>query len=132
MSTLPPQNPLSLQHRQCDERRRYIAGLEALAERLRTDEQRVRAEIHGAFADWLAPEAADGKPVCAQALIKRHGKLARVLAAVEGRIAAVSKALAAKARELKRHELAALPRADNAGLSGQAAAPPSVGPDHGG
>lgn len=100
MSTL--EDPLSLRRRQCDERQRYVARLEAVAERLRADERRLRAEIQGAFADWLAPEAA-GKPVCARALIERHGKLARTLGSVEGRIAAARNALTAAARELKQH-----------------------------
>jgi hypothetical protein len=104
MST--PQNPLSPYHQQCEERQRYIARLEALAERLRADEQRVRAEIQRVFADWLAPAPA-GNPVCARTLIERHGKLARTLASVEGRISRSSEALAAAARELKKHELAA-------------------------
>lgn len=125
MSTLD--NPLSLHRQQCEERQRYVARLEAVAERLRADERRLRAEIQRVFADWLAPEAAGGKPVCARPLIERHGKLARTLSAVEGRIAAARKALTAAARELKQHELAALQRADSAGLSGQ----PTAGLDRG-
>ena len=104
MSTL--EDPLSLRRRQCEERQRYVARLEAVAERLRADERRLRAEIQGAFADWLAPEAAGGKPVCARPLIERHGKLARTLGSVEGQIAAARNALTAAARELKQHELA--------------------------
>lgn len=135
MST--PQNPLSLHRQQCEERQRYVARLNAVAERLRTDERRLRAEIQGVFADWLAPEAANGKPVCARALIERHGKLARTLASVEGRIAAASEALGVAARELKQRELADLKRAGSAGLSGQPAicarpaAPPTAGLDCG-
>jgi hypothetical protein len=120
MST--PQSPLSLHRRQCEERQRYVARLKAVAERLRVDERRLRAEIQGVFADWLAPEAAVGKPVCARALIERHGKLARTLASVESRITAASAALVVAARELKQHELADLQGAGNAELCGPPAA----------
>jgi len=128
MSTL--QDPLSLHRQQCEERRRQVAELKALAEQLRADEQQLRTEIQGAFADWLAPEAAGGKPVCARALIERHGELARSLTAVEDRIAAASDALAAAARELRRHELAAQPRAGAAGSSGQPAASANSASEH--
>jgi hypothetical protein len=133
-----PQNSLSLLRRRCEKRQRYIARLEALAERLRADEQRVRAEIQRVFADWLAPEDAAGNPVCARALIERHGKLGRTLASVEGRIVAANDALAGAARELKEQELAALQRSGGAVLSGQPAifspgtrptAPPNAGLD---
>jgi hypothetical protein len=129
MST--PQDPLSLHRRQCEERQHYVARLKAVAERLRTDERQLRDAIKEAFADWLAPAAAEGKPVCARALIERHGKLARVLASIEGRIAAANATLAVAARELKQRELADLQRAGSAGLSGQPAicspyAPPAA------
>jgi hypothetical protein len=55
-----PQNPLSPLHRRYEARQRYIAWLKALAERLRADERGVRTEIQGVFADWLAPDAAEG------------------------------------------------------------------------
>jgi hypothetical protein len=135
-----PQNPLSPLRRRYEERQRFAARLEALAERLRADEQRVRAEIQRVFADWLAPEDAAGKPVCARTLIERHGKLARTLASVERRIAAASDALAGAARELKEHERAAPRNSGSAVLSGQPAifspgarptAPPNAGLDRG-
>jgi hypothetical protein len=132
MST--PQNPLSLHRRQCEERQRYVARLKAVEERLRAEERRLRAEIQGVFADWLAPEAAVGKPVCARALIERHGKLARTLTSVEGRIAAASDALAAAARELKQSERADLHRAGSAEPAAcsplaWSAAAPNAGPE---
>jgi len=128
-----PQDP-----RQFEQRQRYVARIEAIAERLRADERRLRAEIQGIFADWLAPEAAVGKPVCARPLIARHGKLARTLAAIEGRIAAAGDELAVAARELKQHELADLQHTGSAGWSGRpvacprrawSAATPDTGPE---
>jgi DNA repair exonuclease SbcCD ATPase subunit len=113
------QSPLSLHRQQFEEQRRQVAELKALAEQLRADEQQLRTAIQGAFADWLVPEAAGGKPVCARALIERHGELARSLTAVEGRIAAASDVLAAAARELQRHERAAQPSAGAVALCGQ-------------
>jgi len=125
-----------LHPRQCEERHRYVTRLKAVAERLRADERRLRAEIQGVFADWLAPEPADGKPVCARALIERHGKLARLLASVESRIVAAGDAMAAAARELKQDELNDARRAGSAGLSRQPAicsphAPPAAPPTAG-
>ena len=98
---------ITLYRRHCEERGRYLAELQSLAQRLRADGGRLRAEIEHAVVV--------GAP--ASALLKRHGKLARTLAAIEGQIAAAGDALAAAARELKRHELAAARRAHDAGVS---------------
>jgi len=103
------ENRLTLHRRHCDERQRYLAELESLAQRLRADGGRLRSEIERAVTG--------GNPASTQPLLERHGKLARSLAAIEGQIAAAGDALAAAARELKRHEIAAAQRPDNAGMS---------------
>ena len=120
-------NRLRLNRHQYEECRRYLAEFESLAQRLRADERRLQDEIERAVAV--------GKPGCTQPLLDRHSRLARSLAAIEGQIAAAGDALAAAARELKRHELTA---AQRAGLSERRRAPrtrpassPSAGPDRG-
>jgi phage shock protein A len=98
-----------LHRRHCEERQRYLAELESLAQRLRADRSRLRAEIERAVAV--------GNPASAQPVLERQAKLARSLAAIEGQIAAAGDALAAAARDLKRLELGAAQRADGAGPS---------------
>ncbi len=102
------ENRISVHRRHCEERRRYLAELESLAQRLRADGARLRSEIEQAVAV--------GNPASAHPLLQRHVQLARSLAAIEGQIAAAGDALAAAARELKRHEFAAAQRAPGPGL----------------
>jgi hypothetical protein len=124
------ENRLRLNRHQFEECRRYLAEFESLAQRLRADERRLQDEIERAVAV--------GQPVCTQPLLDRHSRLARSLAAIEGQIAAAGDALAAAARELKRHELTAAQRANNAGVSERRRTPrarpassPSASPDRG-
>jgi flagellar protein FliJ len=106
------ENRITLHRRHCEERRRYLAELESLAQRLRTDGGRLRFEIERAVTV--------GNPASAHPLLQRHGQLARSLAAIEGQIAVAGDALAAAARELKRHEFAATQRASSRrGLDGR-------------
>src|SRR5579864_183124 len=100
------ENRLTLHRRHCEERQRYLAELESLAQRLRADGGRLRSEIELAVTV--------GNPASTQPLLERHGKLARSLAAIEGQVAAAASALATAVRELKRHELAAAQRVDDA------------------
>jgi hypothetical protein len=115
------ENRLSLGRRQCAEQRRYLAGLESLGERLRTDELRLRAEIQLAAADGLLPEAGAVRPVFAGdldgPLIERHTKLARSVAAIDAQIAEAGAALGAAEQALKRYELAAAQHAAGGGVS---------------
>ena len=99
------ENRLNLHRRHCEERQRYLAELESLAQRLRADGGRLRCEIERAVTV--------GNPASTPPLLERHGKLARTLAAIESQITAADDALAAAVRELKRQELAAAQRADN-------------------
>ena len=120
-------NRLRLNRHQYEECRRALAEFEALAQRLRADERRLQDEIERAVAV--------GQPGCTQPLLDRHSRLVRSLAAIEGQTAAAGDALAAAARELKRHELTA---AQRAGLSERRRAPrtrpassPIASPDRG-
>jgi hypothetical protein len=106
------ENRLRLGRRQCRQWRRYLAGLESLAQRLRADERRLQAEIELAVAG--RPDFA-GEP--AGELTERHGKLARSVAAIDTQIAEVGAALGAAEQELRRHELAAAQHTARAGLS---------------
>ena len=103
------ENRISLHRRHREERQRYLAELESLAHRLRADGSRLRSEIEQAVAV--------GNPAASQPLLQRHGMLARSLAAIEGQIVTAEDALAAAARELKRHEFAAAQRAPAHGSS---------------
>jgi hypothetical protein len=123
------ENRIILHRRHCEERQRYLAELESLAQRLRADGGRLRVEIERAVAV--------GNPACAQPTIERHAKLARSLAAVEGQIVAAGDALAGAARDLKRLELGAAQRADGAGPSDRRRLPrssraPRADPDRSG
>jgi hypothetical protein len=100
------QNRLSLGRRQCEERRRYLAGLEALAQRLRADERRLRAELQSAGVDRPAPAGGADPSAVAGSLVERHGKLVRSVAEIDAQIAEVGAALGAAEQELKRRELA--------------------------
>ena len=95
------ENRLRLGRRQCRQWRRYLAGLESLAQRLRADEQRLRAEIELTVA---------GRPgvtgELAGELIERHRKLVSSVAAIDTQIAEVGAALGSAEQELKRQELA--------------------------
>jgi len=127
------ENRLSLGRRQCEEWRRYLAGLQSLAQRLRADEQRLQVEIQRA-----------GQPVAAGnfagSLVERHSKLARSVAEIDAQIAEVAAALDVAEQELKRHELAATQHVAGAVVSGQrrarrlsrvAATSPVAGPGRG-
>jgi hypothetical protein len=114
------ENRITLHRRHCEERRHYLAELEFLAQRLRTDGWLLRGEIERAVAI--------GNPASAHPLLQRHGRLARSLAAIEGQITAAEDALAAATRELKRHELAGARPADNAGASDRRRPPPRPRP----
>jgi hypothetical protein len=103
------ENFVSLRRRQCEEQRRYLAGLESLARRLRADRRHLRVEIDEA--------AARGGPVAADPLFERHGKLERSVATIEAQIAAARAALAAAEDEVRQHEFARARRLGHAGLA---------------
>ena len=102
---------------QLDERRRYLAGLDSLASRLRADAQRLQDEAQEeARAAGLSSQAAAAYPPYIRALIERREKLERSIAEVEGQIAAAHEAVTEAYQEVKRYELAAATRARDAQL----------------
>jgi hypothetical protein len=135
---------LRLGRRQCQQWRSHLAGLESLAQRLRADERRLRAEIELGVAGRLSPEAGAGQPGFAAEpageLLGRHGKLVRSVAAVDTQIAEVGAALGVAEQALQGQELAAAQRTVRAGGpesrrtrrdSVAAAADSTAGPDRG-
>jgi flagellar export protein FliJ len=100
---------------QLDERRRYLSGLDALAERLRADALRVEEEARGeARAAGLFPEAGRTYPLFIRVLIERRRKIERSIAEVEAQIEEAREAVSEAFREVKRYELAAANRARDA------------------
>jgi len=99
--------------REFDERRRYLAKLELLGERLQTDAEQLCAAI--------AQAGAAGGAVAAEPLIHREFKLSRSLDEIGQQIAAARAAVAAAELQLRRHELAAM-RGSSTSLVGRAAA----------
>lgn len=97
---------------QLDERRRQLADLDALAERLRQEQARLLAEqqaeqkVAGSSA-----EAATAYGAYARRLIERRTKLEQSLASVEQQIVLARDALAEAYREVKRYEIASANRA---------------------
>ena len=96
--------------RDCEERRRYLAELSLLGERLRGDARQLLGE--------MAPAGeADGAAV-PEPLRGRHDKLQRSIAEIAVQIAAAADALALAEEELGRRELAWAQRFGKGGLPG--------------
>ncbi len=99
------ENLVRVGRRQCDERRRYLAELEHLAERLRADARRLYSAVESAAAaappDIRVADAASARP-----LLARYRKLTRSVAEIDGQIAAARASLAAAEDELRRQEAA--------------------------
>jgi len=96
------------QHRwELDERRRFLAGLEALAARLRRDAQRLHWEIEeetGAVRDEQKPGVV--YPIFVEPLLERRKKLERSIAEIEAQIADAREAVTTGEQELILHEAA--------------------------
>jgi hypothetical protein len=101
-------NLLRLRRRECEERRRFVIELGYLAERLRADAGRVRAEME--TLDGAA--AIGGEP-----LGERWQRLERSVAELDGQMAAARNGLAAAEEQLKLYERAVADRAGGSGLS---------------
>lgn len=110
MSTL---DSLIRMHRwQLDERRRHVADLDALAEKLRDEQRRLDAEEK--YEQQIAatsPEGAFAYAGYASGLIERRRKLIQSLAEVAEQIVAAREALAEAFQEMKRYETTAANRA---------------------
>jgi flagellar protein FliJ len=92
---------------QLDERRRYLAGLDALAEKLRADAERLRLEAENeARAAGLSLQAGAAYPLFIRGLIERRQKIERSIAEVEAQIAEARDAVTEAFSEVKRYELA--------------------------
>ncbi len=97
---------------QLDERRRQLAELETLAEKLRGEEMRLLAEQSGEQdAASSSTEAASAYGAYAAHVIEKRRKIAQSLASVEQQVALAREALSDSYREVKRYEIAAATRA---------------------
>ncbi len=97
------ENLVVMHRRQCDERRRHLADLEDLAQRLRADAMRLLGAIGlGAIAPSEAGAGGFGPPA-----FERYRKLERSIAELDRQISAARDALATAEQHLKQHERAA-------------------------
>jgi hypothetical protein len=122
---------LRAHRRRCEERRRRLAELEELAERLRADAERLREAIDAAAVDQFATGQ----------LVLRHATVERSIAAIEIQIGSAAAALVLAEAELRQSERAAARRDSAAGPGDargkrrgrrkQPPAQPGVGHDHG-
>ena len=113
-------NRLRQQRWELEERRRFLAGLEALAARLRRDAQRLHWEIEeeiGAGATEQKPGVV--YPIFAQPLLERRRKLEGSIAEIEAQIAEAREAVAAAEQEVSVHEAASANRAKANGTGGR-------------
>jgi predicted nucleic acid-binding Zn-ribbon protein len=90
------ENLLRAQRRQCDERRRHLAELEQLAERLRADALRLRTAIDDGSGD---------RPTARQTVL-RHATVERSITAIEIQIGSATATLARAEAELRQSERA--------------------------
>ena len=104
------ENLLRAHRRDCEDRRRYAAELELLAERLRADAGRVYGEIAAAGGRGSAG---------AEPLAERCRKLERSVAELDGQLAAARDALIAAEQQLQLYERAVADRAGGPALSGR-------------
>lgn len=91
---------------QLDEKRRALAELQALAERLRSELTRLDVEVTAEQAAAQAEEVAFSYAAYADAARGRRLRLTQSIAQVETRIAESTEEIAAAFQELKRYELA--------------------------
>jgi flagellar FliJ protein len=94
-----------------DERRRQLAELERLFERLRSESVRLEQELTSEQSVASASlEAGYAYPGYARDLIQRREKLAASIGEVEGQLIVAREALAESFGEVKRYEIAAANR----------------------
>lgn len=96
------------QHRWAlDERRRFLAELESLVQRLRRDAQRLHREIEEeSGAGRLLRQTGAPYPVFVEPLIERGRKLERSIAEIETQILEAREAVAATEQQVRTHEAA--------------------------
>jgi flagellar export protein FliJ len=96
---------------QLDERRRQLADLDGLGEKLRREQARLAAEAKAEQAAASSSrEAASAYGNYARQLIERRQKLEQSLASVEQQLAEARETLAETYREVKRYEIASANR----------------------
>ncbi|HLY46687.1 MAG TPA: hypothetical protein VKQ73_13990 [Stellaceae bacterium] len=105
--------------RECTDRRRYLAQLSLLGERLRLDARQLLAEVPDGEGGGEGGGAGGEGAATSPPLIERHRKLAGSVAEIESQIAAAGRALAVAEQELRAHELASAQRAGNFGSAGR-------------
>lgn len=97
---------------QLDERRRQLADLDALAEKLRQEQARLAAEERSEQAVASASrEAALTYGDYARQVIERRQKIEQSLASIQEQVALARENLAETYREVKRYEIASANRA---------------------
>jgi flagellar protein FliJ len=97
---------------QLDERRRQLAELETLADKLRGEEARLVAEqASEQKVAASSTEAASAYGAYAAHVVEKRNKIAQSLASVEQQVALAREALSESYREVKRYEVAAATRA---------------------
>jgi chromosome segregation ATPase len=96
------------QHRwELDERRRFLAGLEALAARLRRDAQRLHWEIEEETGAGRSEQKTGVVyPIFVEPLLERRKKLERSIADIEAQIIGARETVATAEQELTLHEAA--------------------------
>ena len=88
-----------------DERRRFLAGLESLALRLRRDAQRLHREIEEeSGAGRLLRQTGAPYPVFVEPLIERGRKLERSIAEIETQILEAREAVAVTEQQVRLYE----------------------------
>lgn len=115
-------NRLRQQRWELDERRRFLAGLEALAARLRRDAQRLHWEIEeerGAGA--LEQKPGVSYPIFVEPLLDRRKKLERSIAEIDAQIGEAREAVTTTEREVSLHEAAWASRTKANGTAGRRA-----------
>ena len=123
---------LQAHRRVCEDRRRRLAELEELAERLRSDARRLCAAIAAAAVDRVATDQ----------VVLRHATVERSIETIEIQIGSAAAALVLAEAELRQSERAVARRNGAAGLADprgkrrgrrkQHSAQPGVGHDPGG
>lgn len=102
---------IRLHRHRLDEKRRHLAELDRLAERLQSEGHRLEQELLSEQEIAAAsPEARHAYSNYARELNERRAKLAASLEEVEGQTAAAREALAEAFQEVKRYEITAANR----------------------
>ena len=102
-------NMIRLHRWQLEERERYLADLESLAERLRADAQRLEREAaEEARLAGISLDAPADAPlsIFLRPLVERRRKLERSVGELEGQIAEAREAVATARQEVKLYEMA--------------------------